>query len=111
MRSWMSDLLVTTLLAVGIMGALWSGPCVPTGDCDLDRCQPDTTYRARCCVFDTGCWLNPLTPNNQEWCEDYTIYKCRDSAGRTYKCYYTTASWECGPCCEKAGPIPTLKSQ
>lgn len=76
MRVWINYLLVTTLLAVGIIGALWGGPCIPTGSCDEDYCQPVRAARAKCCVFDHGCWLNPLTPDNQEWCEDYVIYRC-----------------------------------
>lgn len=111
MRVWINYLLVTTLLAVGIIGA-WGGPCVPTGRCDKEHCDVVWVEKAKCCVFDHGCWLNPSTPDNQIWCEEYVIYKCRTPSGRFYACQETHDAYECGPCCESAGwtpvaPVPT----
>lgn len=97
---------MTAIIAsLGPIAGLWSGPCFPTGDCSDNDCRLVDVIEDRCCVWDHGCFFNPFTPNNQEWCETVHVYGC-SNAQLCWQCYETHEAEECGPCCEAAGPIP-----
>ena len=52
-------------------------------------------YLSEKCVWDWGCWANPLTPNGQYWTYEYHHYQCDD--GSSYWKLYD--KWESGGCC------------
>lgn len=76
-----------------------TGPCVKDEPCSGGEIG---TWLEMCCVWDHGCYLNPLEPDGQYWCQRVRLIKCTN--GKLG--WYTIESFECGPCCDPEPVTP-----